>query len=121
MQLLAERRLDWVVLLTTVLLVVLVRVSLRLYGRFPVYAEGVIDRDFFVFWVLIVIFFVDAMLRETSVFQFTNALFSCCAGVIVALDYLLRPQPIRLQAPFLVGGTSIRYGRMRPVVMETAL
>ncbi len=108
-------------LLFLALLVVLLRVSLRLYRRLPACAEGLIDRDIVVlFWVLFVIFVIDGMFRETSVYPFTNALFFGFAGLIVALDYLLRPQPIRPQAPAMAGRPAARLGRMRPIGAETA-
>lgn len=78
------------------LLAVLLRTSFRLYRRLPERAEGLVSRDVLVlYWVLFTVYLVDATFRETSVHPFTNSLFFGTSAVIVALDYLLRPQPVR--------------------------
>jgi O-antigen ligase len=83
-------------LLYLALLAALLRISFRLYRRLPERAEGPVSRDVLVlYWVLFTVYLVDATFRETSVHPFTNCLFFGVSGVIVALDYLLRPQPLR--------------------------
>ncbi len=82
-----------------VLLVVLLRISIRLYRRLPVSAPGPVARDVPVlYWVLFVVYIVDGMFRETSVHPFTNSLFFGVSGLVIALDWLLRPQPVRPRA-----------------------
>lgn len=77
------------------LLIALLRMSVRLYRNLPMKGTGLICRDVVVmYWVLAAVYLADAMFRETSVHPFTNSIFFGISGIIAALDWLLRPQPL---------------------------
>jgi len=94
--------------LFVVLLVILFRISYRLYKRLPTTAIGPVSRDILVlYWILFAVYLVDGMFRETSVYPFTNSLFFAFSGLVVALHWLLRPQPLRQSSL----KTTIRFSR----------
>jgi O-antigen ligase len=98
LSLLAETGLIGLVLFVAIL-ILLFRISYRLYKRLPNTAIGPVSRDILVlYWVLFAVYLVDGMFRETSVYPFTNSLFFAFSGVIVALHWLLRPQPLHRTA-----------------------
>jgi len=83
------------VVLYVVLLVALLRSSLRVYRRLPAVGSELSSRDVVVlYWILFVDYFIDAMFRETSVSPFANCLFFGLSAVVFALDYLLGPKPL---------------------------
>jgi len=83
------------------LLLALLRLSVGLYQRLPAGVQGLMGRDIVVlYWTLMVVFLVDAMFRETSVHPFTNSLFFGISGMMAAVDWLLRPQPIPAPPPW---------------------
>jgi len=85
-----------------VLLIAILKLSIRLYQKLPTSAPGFVGRDVIVlFWVLFVIYNVDSMFRETSVHPFTNSLFFGISGVVAALDWMLRPQPLPPRAAWV--------------------
>jgi len=94
-------------LLYVALLVAFIKCSIRIYRKLPDSAPGPLGRDLLVlFWVLFVAYLVDGMFRETSVHPFTNSLFFGIGGVVVALDWLLRPQSSSKGAPALADAHS---------------
>jgi O-antigen ligase len=77
------------------LLFALVKISIRLYRKLPDDRAGIFGRDVIIlYWVLTAVYLADAMFRETSVHPFTNSLFFGISGIIAAMDWLLRPQPV---------------------------
>jgi O-antigen ligase len=95
LSLLAETGLPGVVLY--VLLVFgLLGTSTRLYRLIPVTALGHLNRRFIVFfWIVWVVYFINAMFRSTVSSPLPNGLFLLMGGVIVGLHQRLQPQPLR--------------------------
>lgn len=73
----------------------LLRMSRTLFARLPAEAPGFINRDLLVlFWVLMMAYLIDSMLRETSDNPFANSLFFGLSGMIAAINYRLGPEPL---------------------------
>ena len=84
-----------------VMVIVILRSSIRLYRKLPSTAVGFISRDLLVlYWILAMAYFIDGTFRETSDNPFANSLFFGLSAVPVALDYLLSPVPIRWRVGF---------------------
>lgn len=84
-----------------VMVVVLLRYSVRLYRKLPPGGPGFVSRDLLVlYWILTAAYFVDGTFRETSDNPFANSLFFGLSAVPVALDILLSPKPLRAIAGF---------------------
>jgi O-antigen ligase len=84
-----------------VMIVLLLRYSVRLYRRLPATAAGFIGRDLLVlYWILTTAYFIDGTFRETSDNPFANSLFFGLSAVPVSLDLLLSPAPIRARPRF---------------------
>lgn len=87
--------------LYVVMMVVLIRFSVRLYKKLPPGAPGLISRDLLVlYWILTAAYFIDGTFRETSDNPFANSLFFGLSAVPVALDFLLSPAPIHATPGF---------------------
>jgi len=92
------------------LLIALVRSSVRLCRRLPDESTGVIGRDLFVlYWVLVVVYLVDAMFRETSVHPFTNSLFFGMSGLVAALHWLIPSPSDTTSPPVTAAGDSLSW------------
>jgi hypothetical protein len=82
--------------LYVLMIVLLLRYSVRLFRKLPTTAAGFIGRDLLVlYWILTAAYFIDGTFRETSDNPFANSLFFGLSAVPVALDVLLSPSPIR--------------------------
>jgi O-antigen ligase len=93
------------VLLYLVMMVLILRSSVRLYRKLPPSGAGFLSRDLLVlYWILAVAYFVDGSFRETSDNPFANSLFFGLSALPVALDYLLSPTPIRAWPGFSAMG-----------------
>ena len=80
------------------LIVLILRCSVRVYRRLAVTSTGFVNRDLVVlFWILAAAFIVDGMFRETSASPFANSLFFGLSAMMVALERLIREK--RLPAP----------------------
>ncbi|MBS3733550.1 MAG: O-antigen ligase family protein [Phycisphaerae bacterium] len=85
------------VTLTVAVFVLLFRESLRLYRKLPSGASGMLSRSFVIlFWIAMVNYLTDAMFRDTLWDVFANGLFWSLAGLVVAYNRLLEPQPLEL-------------------------
>lgn len=83
------------------MILLLLRYSIRLYKKLPSSAAGFIGRDLLVlYWILAAAYFIDGTFRETSDNPFANSLFFGLSAIPVALDLLLSPAPIRARAGF---------------------
>lgn len=83
-----------------VLLIMLIRLSFKLYHKLPVTAVGFINRDLIVlYWVLVIAYLTDGTFRETSDNPFANSLFFGLSAAIVALNELLGPRPLEALRP----------------------
>jgi O-antigen ligase len=81
------------VLLYILLMVLVVRCSIRLYRRLPENSTRFLNRDLLVlYWVLAAAYFIDGTFRETSDNPFANCLFFALSALPVALSAMLRPQ-----------------------------
>jgi len=93
------------VALYVLMMILLIRHSVRLYRRLPPGAPGFINRDLLVlYWILVAAYFIDGTFRETSDNPFANSLFFGLSAVPVALDHLLGPVPIRARPGFPPAG-----------------
>ncbi|MCK6485633.1 MAG: O-antigen ligase family protein [Phycisphaerae bacterium] len=73
----------------------LLRMSRTLFARLPAEAPGFINRDLLVlYWVLMMAYLIDSMLRETSDNPFANSLFFGLSGMIAAISFRLGPAPL---------------------------
>jgi len=78
--------------------------------RLPDESTGVIGRDLFVlYWVLVVVYLVDAMFRETSVHPFTNSLFFGMSGLVAALHWLIPSPSDTTSPPVTAAGDSLSW------------
>ncbi|MBN2562409.1 MAG: O-antigen ligase family protein [Phycisphaerae bacterium] len=99
------------ILLYVVMMILLLRCSVRLYRKLPSCGSGFINRDMLVlYWILAMAYFVDGTFRETSDNPFANSLFFGLSAVPVALDILLSPAPIRPRLGFPPIGLGNRRG-----------
>jgi len=81
--------------LTVLILILLVRQSIRLFVKLPPDVPGPLSRMFVIlFWVLLANFVTDAMFRDPLWDVFTNALFWSLAALIVGFNRLLEPVSI---------------------------
>lgn len=96
------------------LILAVLRASIRLFHKLPPSARGFIGRDLLVlYWILAAAYFIDGTFRETSDNPFANSLFYGLSAIPVALDFLLSPAPIRARPCFpAVPSTGVR--RRRP-------
>jgi len=94
LSILAETGLVGVVLYLA-LIVMILRLSVRLFRKIPQTAPGFINRDLIVlYWILVLAYLIDGTLRETSDNPFANSLFFGLSAVVVALDTLLGRAPL---------------------------
>jgi len=76
--------------LYVLVLIGLLRVSLRVYRRLSPTGRGWMTRDFVVlYWIMFANYLIDAMFRETSVDPFNNSLFFVLSGMVLGMDFLL--------------------------------
>ncbi|MFW6133204.1 MAG: O-antigen ligase family protein [Planctomycetota bacterium] len=84
--------------LTVGVFVLLFRESVLLYRKLPPGAHGMLSRSFVIlFWIAMVNYLTDAMFRDTLWDVFANGLFWSLAGLVVAYNRLLEPQPLTLR------------------------
>ncbi len=87
--------------LYVLLILAVLRASIRLYRKLPPSAGGFIGRDLLVlYWILAAAYFIDGTFRETSDNPFANSLFYGLSAIPLALDILLGPAPIRARPVF---------------------
>lgn len=107
------------VVLYLILMIAMVRPSLRIYRRLPRSAPGFISRDLIVlYWVLAAAYFIDGTFRETSDNPFANTLFFGLSAAPVALNILLRPAPIRTATAR--GAAASATGSVRPLLLANS-
>ena len=101
-------------LLYVLLIVLILRCSVRVYRRLAVTPTGFVNRDLVVlFWILAAAFIVDGMFRETSASPFANSLFFGLSAMMVALDRLIREKRLPLPEAEDLARDS-RFRRHRP-------
>lgn len=68
-------------------ILLLLRLSVRLFRRMPPRCPGFVNRDLIVmYWIVAAAFIVDGMFRETTASPFANTLFFGLSAMVVALD-----------------------------------
>ena len=84
-----------------IMMILVLRASVRLYRKLPSSGAGFLNRDMLVlYWILAVAYFIDGTFRETSSEPFSNCLFFGFSAIPIALDYLLGPTQVRSRAAF---------------------
>lgn len=96
------------VVLYILLMVMLIRCSIRLYHKLPVSGAGFFSRDLLVlYWVLAAAYLIDGTFRETSDNPFVNSLFFGISAIPPAMTYLLSPVALRARPGFPLYGREI--------------